>query len=127
MWKRTQPCWAASSGGPKPSLNCSNVPGFSRRTVWAQSMRVPPAGWSGGTGASLTRCEIAGHDFHGLGVFARGAELHDLGVRFDHGDVAGRRVVSVAGCVHLVAIGEAEGHLPALHVAPVRALAAIVR
>src|SRR5437868_1465025 len=38
MWKRTQPCCVASSGGPNPALNSSNVPGLSFRTVWAQSI-----------------------------------------------------------------------------------------
>ena len=57
-----------------------------------------------------------------------GLNMHDLGAGLVlHRDVAGRRVEGVAGLEDLLAVGEAKGHPAVDHVAPVRALAAVVR
>ena len=55
-----------------------------------------------------------------------GAELDDLRSRVVDRRVAGRDVVGVAGLVGLLAIREAEAHLPLDHVAPAGKLGAVV-
>src|SRR3954454_24040785 len=71
--------------------------------------------------------EVARHDGHRALVVVGRAELHDVRARLDHRNMTRRRVVGVARLVHLVVVCVAEGHATALDVAPVRALATVVR
>jgi hypothetical protein len=53
---------------------------------------------------------------------------HKIGARLVlHRDVAGRRVEGVAGVENLITVGVSSGHLAIEDVAPMRALAAVVR
>jgi hypothetical protein len=78
--------------------------------------------------AGLHRLHVLHHDRLGLVQLLGGAEEHQLGAGLMlHGDVAWRRVERVAGLEDLFAIGVAKGRPAADDVAPMRALAAVVR
>src|SRR4051812_22964213 len=131
-WRRC--CWSRSCSRSSPaswSASCLHRrrPSRTGRRASAQrrpSRKQPARPAARGPLSRLGRREVPAEHLHRAAVLLGRAELDPLGPRRHDRDVAGGRVVGVAALVDLLAIGVLERHLPADHVAPVRALAAVV-